>query len=162
PMAPTQARPALLGDEAEGSAVDSILASPGRADELGNPGGSDRGHSTARNGPDKWAGGRATTSGTGSWCWSGRGGRRPDSTRASPAPAAGCRAGPPRRRPGTLAQKRVVVIAHRPRGSGPRSPDPAAPARADLIRRDFTVNAAAVNTRWCGDITYLPTWEGWL
>ena len=34
-------------------------------------------------------------------------------------------------------------------------PDPAAAARADLIRRDFTVNAAAVNTRWCGDITYL-------
>jgi transposase InsO family protein len=41
-------------------------------------------------------------------------------------------------------------------------PDPAAAARADLIGRDFTVNAAAVNTRWCGDITYLPTWEGWL
>jgi transposase InsO family protein len=41
-------------------------------------------------------------------------------------------------------------------------PDPAAAARADLIRRDFSVNAAAVNTRWCGDITYLPTWEGWL
>jgi transposase InsO family protein len=41
-------------------------------------------------------------------------------------------------------------------------PDPAATARADLIRRDFTVNAAAVNTRWCGDITYIWTWEGWL
>jgi len=41
-------------------------------------------------------------------------------------------------------------------------PDPAAAARADLIRRDFTVNTAAVNTRWCGDITYIPTWEGWL
>jgi len=41
-------------------------------------------------------------------------------------------------------------------------PDPAAAARVDLIRRDFTVNAAAVNTRWCGDITYIPTWEGWL
>jgi transposase InsO family protein len=41
-------------------------------------------------------------------------------------------------------------------------PDPAAAARADLIGRDFAVNAAAVNTRWCGDITYLPTWEGWL
>jgi transposase InsO family protein len=41
-------------------------------------------------------------------------------------------------------------------------PDPAAAASADLIRRDFAVNAAAVNTRWCGDITYLPTWEGWL
>ena len=40
--------------------------------------------------------------------------------------------------------------------------DPAAAARADLIRGDFTVNAAAVNTRWCGDITYIPTWEGWL
>ena len=35
--------------------------------------------------------------------------------------------------------------------------DPAA-ARADLVRRDFTANAAAVNSRWCGDITYVPTW----
>jgi transposase InsO family protein len=41
-------------------------------------------------------------------------------------------------------------------------PDPAATARADLVRRNFAVNAAAVNTRWCGDITYMPTWEGWL
>ena len=40
--------------------------------------------------------------------------------------------------------------------------DPAAAARADLVRRDFAVDAAAVNTRWCGDITDLPTWEGWL
>jgi transposase InsO family protein len=40
-------------------------------------------------------------------------------------------------------------------------PDPAA-APVDLVRREFTVNAAAVNTRWCGDITYIPTWEGWL
>jgi transposase InsO family protein len=35
-------------------------------------------------------------------------------------------------------------------------PDPAAAVRADLVRRDFSINAAAVNTRWCGDITYLP------
>jgi transposase InsO family protein len=41
-------------------------------------------------------------------------------------------------------------------------PDPAAAARADLVRRDFSVNAAAVNTRWCGDITSISTWEGWL
>jgi transposase InsO family protein len=41
-------------------------------------------------------------------------------------------------------------------------PDPAAAARADLIRRDFTADAASINTRWCGDITYVPTWEGWL
>jgi hypothetical protein len=40
--------------------------------------------------------------------------------------------------------------------------DPAAAARADLIRRDFTADAAALNARWCGDITYLATWEGWL
>ena len=32
----------------------------------------------------------------------------------------------------------------------------------DLIRRDFTTDAARVNARWCGDITYIATWEGWL
>jgi putative transposase len=41
-------------------------------------------------------------------------------------------------------------------------PDPAAAARADRIRRDCTADAARVNTRWCGDITYIRTWEGWL
>ena len=41
-------------------------------------------------------------------------------------------------------------------------PDPAAAARADLIRRDFTADATAINSRWCGDITYIRTWEGWL
>jgi transposase InsO family protein len=40
--------------------------------------------------------------------------------------------------------------------------DPAATARADLIRRDFTAGASELNTRWCGDITYIPTSEGWL
>jgi transposase InsO family protein len=39
---------------------------------------------------------------------------------------------------------------------------PAAAARADRIRRDFTADAAKVNARWCGDITYIGTWEGWL
>jgi transposase InsO family protein len=41
-------------------------------------------------------------------------------------------------------------------------PDPAAAARADRIRRDFTADASKVDTRWCGDITYIATWEGWL
>jgi transposase InsO family protein len=41
-------------------------------------------------------------------------------------------------------------------------PDPAAAARADRIRRDFTADASKINTRWCGDITYIATWEGWL
>jgi transposase InsO family protein len=40
--------------------------------------------------------------------------------------------------------------------------DPAAAARADKVRRDFTTDAAQVNSRWCGDITYISTWEGWL
>jgi hypothetical protein len=52
-MAPPT-RPALLGGEAQDNAVDSILASPCRADALGNPGGSDRDHSTRRNGPGPW------------------------------------------------------------------------------------------------------------
>ena len=37
--------------------------------------------------------------------------------------------------------------------------DPAAAARADRIRRDFTADAARLNTRWCGDITW-PTRAG--
>jgi putative transposase len=39
-------------------------------------------------------------------------------------------------------------------------PGPAA-ARADRIRRDFTAGASRLSTRWCGDITYIATWEGW-
>jgi hypothetical protein len=39
---------------------------------------------------------------------------------------------------------------------------PGGRCRADLIRRDFTAAAAQVNRRWCGDITYIATWEGWL
>jgi transposase InsO family protein len=67
-------------------------------------------------------------------------------------------------------RKRVARLMHAAglHGRTPRRftrttiPDPAATARADLVRRDFSVNASAVNTRWCGDITYLPTGEGWL
>jgi putative transposase len=36
--------------------------------------------------------------------------------------------------------------------------DTSAPKFADLLRRDFT--AAAPNTKWCGDITEIPTEEG--
>ena len=41
-------------------------------------------------------------------------------------------------------------------------PDPGVDARPDLIRRAFTPDPTAINTRWCGDITYIRTWEGWL
>jgi putative transposase len=40
--------------------------------------------------------------------------------------------------------------------------DPAAVSRADKVRRDFTADASRVNSRWCGDITYISTTEGWL
>jgi transposase InsO family protein len=75
-----------------------------------------------------------------------------------------------RRRGHRHGRKRVArllraagLCGRRPRRSKRTTiPDPAAAARADLVRRDFAVDAAAVNTRWCGDITYIPTWEGWL
>jgi putative transposase len=40
--------------------------------------------------------------------------------------------------------------------------DPTALVPADLIGRDFACAATEINTRWCGDITYINTWEGWL
>lgn len=40
--------------------------------------------------------------------------------------------------------------------------DPSAPTRLDLVQRDFSTDPAAADTRWCGDITYIPTWQGWL
>lgn len=41
-------------------------------------------------------------------------------------------------------------------------PDPNAGNRPDLVRRDFTTDPTATDTRWCGDITYINTWQGWL
>jgi putative transposase len=44
-------------------------------------------------------------------------------------------------------------------------PDPDAAQRPDLISRDFAIDPiqpAALDTRWCGDITYIQTWQGWL
>ncbi len=38
--------------------------------------------------------------------------------------------------------------------------DDVEPATADLVGRDFT--AAAPGTKLVGDITYVPTWQGWL
>ncbi|WIV57797.1 IS3 family transposase [Amycolatopsis nalaikhensis] len=42
------------------------------------------------------------------------------------------------------------------------TPDPAATMPTDLLKRDFSCTATNINTRWCGDITYIHTWEGWL
>jgi transposase InsO family protein len=40
--------------------------------------------------------------------------------------------------------------------------NPDATARPDLVGRDFTPNAVDLDQRWCGDITYIRTWQGWL
>jgi transposase InsO family protein len=40
--------------------------------------------------------------------------------------------------------------------------DPAATRPPDLIGRDFSCGTGEIDTRWCGDITYIPTWEGWM
>jgi hypothetical protein len=68
------------------------------------------------------------------------------------------------------SRKRIARLMrqHGLRGRAPKRwkkttiPDPAAAARADAIRRDFTADASKINQRWCGDITYIATWEGWL
>ena len=87
--------------------------------------------------------------------------------RAATAPAGACRAGPP----WPPARPQAGCPADAPGRLRGRSPkrwrkttiaDPAAAARADLIRRDFTADATRLNSRWCGDITYTGTWEGWL
>ena len=40
--------------------------------------------------------------------------------------------------------------------------DPAAKGQtADLLRRNFAPAAHPVDTLWCGDISYVRTWEGW-
>lgn len=75
-----------------------------------------------------------------------------------------------RRRGRRHGKKRITRLmrAAKIRGRTPKRwkkttiPDPAAATRVDLVRRDFTANASAINSRWCGDITYVPTWEGWL
>jgi transposase InsO family protein len=41
--------------------------------------------------------------------------------------------------------------------------DPNAETKAiDLICRNFGVGVREIDTAWCGDITYVRTWEGWL
>ena len=59
-------------------------------------------------------------------------------------------------------REHAIVGKHRRRSRRTTIPDPPASARQDLIGRDFTVDPAKVNTRWCGDITYIRTWSGWL
>ena len=58
-----------------------------------------------------------------------------------------------------MRERRIVGVTRRRRRSLTRQ-DPAAAPAPDLIGRDFT--APAPGRRLVGDITYLPTAEGWL
>ncbi len=41
-------------------------------------------------------------------------------------------------------------------------PDPKVTEAIDLLKRRFGAGTIEINTAWCGDITYIRTWEGWL
>ncbi|WP_274564362.1 IS3 family transposase [Streptomyces spiramyceticus] len=67
-----------------------------------------------------------------------------------------------RRRVARLMRAAGIQGRHRRRRHLTTIPDPRAAARPDLIIRDFQPAATGLDARWCGDITYIPTEEGWL
>ncbi|MFF0450007.1 IS3 family transposase [Streptomyces sp. NPDC004609] len=71
-------------------------------------------------------------------------------------------AGCGRRRVARLMRLAGLAGRHRRRRHPTTIPDPHAATRPDLVLRDFRPDLAAVDTRWCGDITHVATDEGWL
>ncbi|WSF23520.1 IS3 family transposase [Streptomyces sp. NBC_01358] len=71
-------------------------------------------------------------------------------------------AGCGRRRVARLMQAAGLQGRHRRRRQVTTVPDPTAALRPDLIAWDFQPDRTGLDTRWCGDITYIPTGEGWL
>lgn len=67
-----------------------------------------------------------------------------------------------RRRVARLMRQAGLEGRHRRRRQRTTIPDPRAATRPDLVLRDFQPHPAALDARWCGDITYIPTDEGWL
>lgn len=67
-----------------------------------------------------------------------------------------------RRRVARLMRELGLAGRYRRRRQRTTIPDPGAGTRPDLIGRDFTPDAAGLDARWCGDITYIATEEGWL
>lgn len=58
----------------------------------------------------------------------------------------------------SMARQGLVARPTRTRGRWLTRPDKAAPPTPDLVKRDFT--APAINHKWCGDLTEVPTGEG--
>lgn len=69
-----------------------------------------------------------------------------------------------------VAKKRVARLMRETGlvGRAPRRfkkttiPGPEMAAAIDLIQRSFGAGTIEINRAWCGDITYVRTWEGWL
>ena len=72
--------------------------------------------------------------------------------------AAGVQCG--RKRVARLMRAAGIVGCHRRRAVATTTREPGAPAAPDHLQRQFA--AAAPNTRWTADITYVPTWAGFL
>lgn len=71
-------------------------------------------------------------------------------------------AGCGRRRVARLMRQAGLQGRYRRRRHRTTIPDPHAAARPDLVMRNFRPDPAALDARWCGDITYIATDEGWL
>ncbi|MFD0274210.1 IS3 family transposase [Kitasatospora sp. NPDC127111] len=67
-----------------------------------------------------------------------------------------------RRRVARLMRQADLQGRHRRRRHRTTVPDPNAATRPDLVLRDFEPDPTALDVRWCGDITYIATEEGWL
>ncbi|WP_030277812.1 IS3 family transposase [Streptomyces sp. NRRL B-24484] len=67
-----------------------------------------------------------------------------------------------RRRVARLMREAGLQGRRRRRRHRTTIPDPNAVARPDLVLRDFQPDPTGLDVRWCGDITYIPTGEGWL
>ncbi|MFF1723180.1 IS3 family transposase [Streptomyces sviceus] len=71
-------------------------------------------------------------------------------------------AGCVRRRVARLMRAAGLQGRHRRRRHVTTIPDPRAATRPDLVPRNFQPDPAGLDARWCGDITYIATDEGWL
>ncbi|MET9977628.1 IS3 family transposase [Streptomyces microflavus] len=71
-------------------------------------------------------------------------------------------AGCGRRRVARLMRAVGLQGRHRRRRHVTTIPDLRAAFRPGLIVRDFQPDRTGLDARWCGDITYVPTEEGWL
>lgn len=59
-----------------------------------------------------------------------------------------------------MAQMQIAGVSRRRSPGRRRKPTSDTPPAPDLVKRDFAADAP--NRLWVADITYVPTWQGWL